>query len=293
MAKINPNSKIDKDKVAKNQQANATNYQNWLGKQTGVGTGKPADTSLYYTDRETSRILNDYMNNGRLGLQNWQSVYRPSTGYIPGKSPDAGSNANGGSGGGPRTYTVNAGNQPYVDQLHSLYDQIVNRKPFQYDLNGDLLYREMADRYTQQGQLAMRDTMGQATALTGGYGNSYANQVGNQAYQQYMTALNDNIPQLWDRAYQAYLNEGDQLMQKYELTAAHPGYVDALSPRTYTVTPPRADEKEDDPPAGNQSANNLALMNTGLLAGAPGVSAATNPFNNYYYELLAEELKKM
>lgn len=197
------------------------------------------------------------------------------------------------TGGGQRTYTVNAGNEPYVDQLHSLYDQIVNRKPFQYDLNGDLLYREMADRYTQQGQQAMRDTMGQAAALTGGYGNSYANMVGNQAYQQYMTALNDNIPQLWDRAYQAYLTEGDQLMQKYELTAAHPGYVDALSPRTYTVTPPPADEKEDDPPAGNQSANNLALMSAGLLAGAPGVLAATNPFNNYYYELLAEELKKM
>lgn len=188
------------------------------------------------------------------------------------------------------SYTVNAGNQPYVDQLHSLYDQIVNRKPFRYDLNGDLLYREMADRYTQLGQQAMRDTTGQAAALTGGYGNSYATQVGNQAYQQNMTALNDNIPQLWDRAYQAYLNEGDQLMQKYELTAAHPGYVEALSPRTYTVKTPE-DEKKDDPSAGNQSAYNMALINAGLLPGTMG-AGATNPFNNYYYELLAEEQKK-
>lgn len=196
-----------------------------------------------------------------------------------------------GGGGG---YTVNAGNQPYVDQLNSLYDQIVNRKPFRYDLNGDLLYREMADRYTQLGQHAMRDTTGQAAALTGGYGNSYATQVGNQAYQQYMTALNDNIPQLWDRAYQAYLNEGDQLMQKYELTAAHPGYVDALSPRTYTVPSPE-DEKEDDPPAGNQPAYNLALMNAGLLSGAAGaglMQTVTNPFAYLPYEFLEDDKKK-
>ena len=191
-----------------------------------------------------------------------------------------------------KTYTVNAGNQPYVDQLNSLYDQIMNRKPFQYDLNGDLLYRQMADRYTQLGQQAMRDTMGQAAALTGGYGNSYAAQVGNQAYQQYLTALNDNIPQLWDRAYQVYQDQGDQLMQQYQLAAAHPEYVNALAPRTYTVTPPPAEEEEAETTASNQAAYNMALMNAGLLAGAAGVSAATNPFNNYYYELLAEEQKK-
>lgn len=185
------------------------------------------------------------------------------------------------------SYTVNAGNGPYVEQLHSLYDQIINRKPFRYDLNGDLLYRNIADRYTQQGQQAMRDTMGQAAALTGGYGNSYATQVGNQAYQQYITALNDNIPQLWDRAYQAYLNEGDQLLQKYELTAAHPGYVEALSPRTYTVKPP----EDENPSAGNQSAYdlyNLALMSAGLARPVMG-----NPFIDYVYDVKKEdEMKK-
>lgn len=193
--------------------------------------------------------------------------------------------------GGGGSYTVNAGTQPYVDQLNSLYDQIMNRKPFQYDLNGDLLYRQMADRYTQLGQQAMRDTMGQAAALTGGYGNSYANQVGNQAYQQYLTALNDNIPQLWDRAYQVYQDQGDQLMQQYQLAAAHPEYVNALAPRTYSVSAP-AEEEEAETPASNQAAYDMALMNAGLLADATGVSAVTNPFNNYYYELLAEEQKK-
>lgn len=121
-------------------------------------------------------------------------------------------------------------NTPYIEKLNSLYDQIMNRKPFQYDLNGDLLYRQMADQYTQLGRQASADAMGQAAALTGGYGNSYATQVGNQANQQYLTMLNQNVPELWDRAYQAYLNEGDQLLQQYELAAAHPGYLRSMQP---------------------------------------------------------------
>ncbi len=137
---------------------------------------------------------------------------------------------------GLKTYTINAGNQPYVNQLNDLYNQIMGRQPFQYDVNGDLLYRQMADRYEQMGQMAMRDATGTAAGLTGGYGNSYANQVGNQAYQQYMTALNDNIPSLYDRALQAYLAETEQMMQKYQLTAAHPGAVEAIKPQTYTVS---------------------------------------------------------
>lgn len=179
------------------------------------------------------------------------------------------------------TYTVNAGNQPYVNQLNSLYDQIMNRKPFQYDLNGDLLYRQMADQYTQLGQQAMRDATGTAAGLTGGYGNSYAAQVGNQAYQQYLTALNQNIPELWDRAYQAYLNHGDQLLQQYKLAAEHPEYLDALSPKTYTMTSGSDDADADD-------SYLQALINSGLVpgvagavTGAAGVAGAGN--NTYDY----------
>lgn len=124
------------------------------------------------------------------------------------------------------------GNQyaAYQAQLNSLYDQIMNRKPFQYDVNGDLLYRQMADQAMKNGALAARNAMGQAAALTGGYGNSYAEQVAAQAYQQNMTALNDNIPELYQQALNAYLAQGDQLLQQYELAAAHPGYLQAMQP---------------------------------------------------------------
>lgn len=144
------------------------------------------------------------------------------TGY-QGKQTSTGTGGNTGSAGGDP-------NAAYRAQLSSLYDQIMGYPSFQYDLTGDMLYRQMADQYTQLGQQAMRDTMGTAAGLTGGYGNSYAQQVGNQAYQQYLTALNEQVPNLYDRAYNTWAGEYDRLLQQYQLAAAHPEYMAALYP---------------------------------------------------------------
>lgn len=172
------------------------------------------------------------------------------------------------------TYTTGANNQPYMAQLNSLYDQIMNRKPFQYDLNGNLLYRQMADRYKQMGQQAMRDATGTAAGLTGGYGNSFATQVGTQAYQQYLTALNDNIPELHDRAYQAYQSQLDQMLQQYQIAAAHPEYLDAMSPKTYTV---------NDNTTDNNAAYTQALQNAGLYSGGV-IAQPTNQLEDWVYK---------
>ena len=104
---------------------------------------------------------------------------------------------------------------PYQQQLDSMYDQIMNRGQFQYDLNGDALYNQYREQYTQQGQRAMQDTMGQAAALTGGYGSSYATQAGNQAYQEYLTKLSDMVPTLYDKAYQRWSDEGQQMTDRF------------------------------------------------------------------------------
>lgn len=105
----------------------------------------------------------------------------------------------------------------YDTIINSLLDKISNREPFQYDVNGDALYQQYKDRYTQGGQMAMRDTMAQAAALTGGYGNTWAQNAGQQAYQQYMTQLADKVPELEQRAYDRYRDEADDLMQQYSL----------------------------------------------------------------------------
>ena len=263
--------KSNADALKKNRE----NYQDWLKDNSGNHFQQATSAIVPITADSAHRRANNSENGANNSLRNPQNSFLVSGPAITNSTGADGQNPRG-SGGG--SYTVNAGNQPYVDQLNALYDQIMNRKPFQYDLNGDLLYRQMADRYTQLGQQAMRDTMGQAAALTGGYGNSYANQVGNQAYQQYLTALNDNIPQLWDRAYQVYQDQGNQLLQRYELAAAHPGALDAIKPRTV-----KANKVPD--------SYETALYNVGLL-GSPQVSTLENPFVNHYYELLAEEQKK-
>ena len=105
----------------------------------------------------------------------------------------------------------------WQSRLESTLDQILNRKEFRYDMNADALYNQYRDQYLRQGRLAMEDTLGQAAALTGGYGSSYAQQVGQQTYQGYLAGLNDKLPELYRLALSKYQLEGDQLRGKYDL----------------------------------------------------------------------------
>ena len=100
-----------------------------------------------------------------------------------------------------------------------LYGQITNRPAFQYDVNNDALYQSYRDQYVRAGQRAMQDTMGQAAGLTGGYGSTYGQAVGNQAYNDYMTKLNAEIPNLYAQARSAYDKEADDLYNRLNYAA--------------------------------------------------------------------------
>lgn len=105
----------------------------------------------------------------------------------------------------------------WQSQLNDVMGKILAREKFNYDLNGDALYQQYKDQYTNQGKMAMMDTMGQAAAMTGGYGNSYAQNVGQQAYQGYLQQLNDKIPELYNLALSKYQMEGDDLARQYSM----------------------------------------------------------------------------
>ena len=105
----------------------------------------------------------------------------------------------------------------YGKGMDEALQKVLNRDKFQYDINGDALYQQYKDRYIQQGKQAMMDTVGQAAALTGGYGNSYAQQAGQQTYQGYLQGLNDKVPELYQMALQRYNQEGTDLLNKYGL----------------------------------------------------------------------------
>ena len=105
----------------------------------------------------------------------------------------------------------------WQDEADAYLSQYQNRDPFSYDFNQDALYQQYKDQYIQQGQLAMMDTMGQAAAMTGGYGSSYAQTVGQQAYNQQLSQLNEVMPELYGMAYDRYNQEGQDLLTQYSL----------------------------------------------------------------------------
>ena len=97
----------------------------------------------------------------------------------------------------------------YESQISDLLNQIYGDKGFSYtakDLQNDDLYKMYAQQYAANASRSMRDTMGAAQAASGGYGSSYSQQVGQQAYDQTMSGLNDKVLDFWDRAFDVYKN---------------------------------------------------------------------------------------
>lgn len=105
----------------------------------------------------------------------------------------------------------------YDKQLEDIYNKIVGRKDFSYDVNEDALYQQYKDQYTTLGKQAMQDTLGQAAALTGGYDSTYAQGAAQQQYDAYLQRLGDVVPDLYDKAYDRYQQEGTDMMQQYQM----------------------------------------------------------------------------
>lgn len=133
------------------------------------------------------------------------------------------------------------------EPAESKLNEYLNRDKFSYDVNGDALYKQYADKFKLGGRMAMMDTRGQAQAMTGGYGNSYAQSVGQQAYHGYMQQLNDVIPELYSLAYGMYNDEGERLLNEYSLLSGlqDKEYNKAVDDRNYNYQLGR-DAVEDD-----------------------------------------------
>lgn len=102
-------------------------------------------------------------------------------------------------------------------QLNDLLGQIQERPGFQYDVNADALYQQVAQNYLAQGKAAMMDTMGRSAALTGGYGNSYAQTAGQQQYNNHLLGIAEMVPQFRQMALQQYQMEGEDLLNRYNM----------------------------------------------------------------------------
>jgi len=102
----------------------------------------------------------------------------------------------------------------WQEKMQELVDRLLNRQDFTYHPEEDALYRNYRSHYLQLGRQAMQDAMGEAAALTGGYGNSYAQSVGQQAYAGQLQQLQEKIPQLYELALSRYRQQGEAISDK-------------------------------------------------------------------------------
>lgn len=95
----------------------------------------------------------------------------------------------------------------YDATIQDLLGQIVNREDFSYDPETDPLYSQYRKQYTREGQRAAADALGAAAAASGGIPSSYAATAAGQAGDYYAAQMTDKIPELYQLAYNQYMNE--------------------------------------------------------------------------------------
>ena len=108
----------------------------------------------------------------------------------------------------------------HKDALNTLLNDFMNREDFEYDVDKDQMFQQALASAMGSGKTAMQDTMGQAAALTGGYGSTYATTAGNQAYNSFIEDAYNNLPEYYNMALAAYEAEGQQMLQQYNMLDA-------------------------------------------------------------------------
>lgn len=105
----------------------------------------------------------------------------------------------------------------YKAAMDKAIQTLQGRGEFTYDPETDPSYKVYTDQYTRLGKQAMEDSYGHAALRTGGLGGSAAMSASQQAYNGYMQALADKIPELRQIAYQMYQDGEDRLRQDIDL----------------------------------------------------------------------------
>lgn len=169
----------------------------------------------------------------------------------------------------------------YKDQMQGFMQQIINRKPFEFDLNNDPLYQQYRDQYTKLGKLAMEDTMGQAAGLTGGYGSTYAENAGQQAYHAYLDRLNDVVPDIYAKQRSDYDTATNELYNRYSVTSnAYQAEREAAVEELTAIIAAGGTPSDELIEAAGLSQDYVDAMKTYYLYGAGGSSASGNGTGN-------------
>lgn len=118
----------------------------------------------------------------------------------------------------------------YATERDDLINQLANPEKFSYDHNTDESYKAYAKQYAREGQRATSDALAAASAQSGGIASSYALTAAGQQGNYYASQLADKIPELYQNAYNRYLNEYNMKREalnsiQSETNAAHDRYL--------------------------------------------------------------------
>ena len=115
---------------------------------------------------------------------------------------------------------IQSGKTSWSDQYGKAINEFLNRDKFEYDVDNDQLFQQALALAMNSGKTAMQDTIGQASALTGGYGSTYATSAGNQAYNQFIEDAYNNLPEYYQMALSAYEAEGQEMINRVNILGA-------------------------------------------------------------------------
>lgn len=93
--------------------------------------------------------------------------------------------------------------QPLRDQ----YLQNAANMEWNYDPNTDPVWQALQKQYLREGRRATEDTLGRYAAMTGGMPSTAAVSAATQAGDYYAAQLSDRLPQVYQDAYNRYLQE--------------------------------------------------------------------------------------
>lgn len=187
------NEKIDGEKLPYEKTNNyagwldTTDYSNIIRDQikTGASREKVSDTLKKRIKKSSGTI--------GLSQYTYDSVYDDAIQYIMGAN-----------------YTYDEKSpvfeNSYQYKVDKLYDELSRLKDFDYDLYSDDLYAYYKNQYNREGKRAMQDLLGELSLNTGGVASSYAVSAAAQMLENYNSKLTDKIPELYESAYDRYMD---------------------------------------------------------------------------------------
>lgn len=177
------------------------------------------DAGVPYQDVEKSLAarLNKALTTEGLGQYAYDDVYDAAWNYIlEGRGEASKESSQADLNAWLEDYNQNNARPTYNDKYAGISEQmlneILNREDFSYDAMNDPLYKQYAAQYQREGDRAMRDTLAEAAASAGGM-NTYAITAAQQAANYYNSQLGDKIPELYQLAYQMYLDDKNSMVQ--------------------------------------------------------------------------------